>query len=598
MPDPQKLESFLVADVGSVTTKVGLVDFAGGEFRFVGAGAAPTLIEPPATDILTGLRNAIKQIEARMERCLLTDDGQPMTPERTEAQGVDSFVAITSAPAPLRVAVVGLSRELSLVSAARAITGTHATIEATLALDEIAGRWMRPITPATTGTSQPSAPAASQDPAVIAAEALARTNPDVVVLVGGVDGGATTALYELTNLVASIVASREENARPTLIFAGNSETRPQVAARIGQMAQLRVVDNVCPTLTRENLAPLQRELETLYSERKITWLPGMNMLTRWTPAQVLPSSRAFENVVRFLARRYGLNVLGADIGAVSTTVVTARDESYARVVRADMGIGQNLENVIAQTEIEPPTDWLPLEMPADEARLYWLNHALRPRTLPTTRDEAYLMHAAARTALAVTARESGIDVEELDLILLTGGMFAYNSNFGALALLALDALQPRGVFTLAVDTLGLAPAFGALAAVSPEAAAGVIERDGFVTLGTVIAPTSKNREGQVDLRVRVQPVDSGAINLEVQHGSIELVPLAPGQKASIEVRPVGSVDLGRTRRGVFKAQIEGGALGLIIDARGRPIVLPVDAGKRRAKIQQWYWDIGGEVSYA
>jgi hypothetical protein len=55
--------------------------------------------------------------------------------------------------------------------------------------------------------------------------------------------------------------------------------------------------------------------------------------------------------------------------------------------------------------------------------------------------------------------------------------------------------------------------------------------------------------------------------------------------------------LGPGRRGIFKAQVEGGALGLIIDARGRPIALPADAEKRRAKIQQWYWDIGGEVNY-
>jgi hypothetical protein len=47
---------------------------------------------------------------------------------------------------------------------------------------------------------------------------------------------------------------------------------------------------------------------------------------------------------------------------------------------------------------------------------------------------------------------------------------------------------------------------------------------------------------------------------------------------------------------VYKAQVEGGALGLVIDARGRPIVLPAEAERRRAQVQKWYWDIGGEVS--
>ena len=36
---------------------------------------------------------------------------------------MDAFVAVTSAPPPLRVAIVGLSREVSVAAAARAING-------------------------------------------------------------------------------------------------------------------------------------------------------------------------------------------------------------------------------------------------------------------------------------------------------------------------------------------------------------------------------------------------------------------------------------------------------------------------------------------
>jgi hypothetical protein len=66
----------------------------------------------------------------------------------------------------------------------------------------------------------------------------------------------------------------------------------------------------------------------------------------------------------------------------------------------------------------------------------------------------------------------------------------------------------------------------------------------------------------------------------------------------IEVRITRGVELLQAKRGVFKAEVAGGALGLIIDARGRPINLPGDQDKRRAKVQGWYWDVGGEVPYA
>ncbi len=599
MPDSKKPESLLVAEIGSVSTKVGLIDRVGDEFRFISAGASATTAEPPTSDVLVGVRRAIELLETRTGRQFLSDDGQLITPERGIGQGVDAFAAITSAPVPLRVALVGVSREVSLASATRAINGTYATIEATLGLDQTGGRW-QPVAPQPSddGAEKKGASASLQDPAVMAAELLARAQPDVIVIVGGVDGGATTTLYDIANLVAVIAESRDEATRPIVIFAGNREARSQIAARIGQIAPFRVVDNVRPSLEVENLSALQRELEALYLEQKIAWLPGLNALTAWTPVAVLPAARAFENVVRFIARRFDLNVLGADIGAVTTSLAIARGSTFARVVRSDLGLGQNLENILACAGIEQLLQWLPMEIEPDAARLHWLNHMLHPAAIPVTRDDARFLQVAARAALATTARESHLDLSGIDLVLLSGRAFAANSNLGALALLALDALEPVGIFTLAVDALGLAQAFGALAALNPTAAASAIERDGFLTLGTVIAPISKSREGQIDLRVQIDSAASGTMNLEVEHGSLELVPLPAGQKATIEVRPSRGVDLGRkhTGTGVFKAQVEGGAVGLIIDARGRPIGLPADGERRRAQIQRWYWDIGGEVN--
>jgi hypothetical protein len=33
-------------------------------------------------------------------------------------------------------------------------------------------------------------------------------------------------------------------------------------------------------------------------------------------------------------------------------------------------------------------------------------------------------------------------------------------------------------------------------------------------------------------------------------------------------------------------------VGLVIDARGRPLVLQPDPEKRRERVQQWLWDVG------
>ena len=594
MPDSSKPESLIVADIGSVTTQVGLVDFVGNDFRFVAAGSSITTANAPSSDVTVGVRDAIRQIETRTERKFLSSESQLISPTRPNGEGVDAFVAVTSAPVPLRVAVVGLSRDVSLASAVRAVESTHATVAAMLALDDAGGRWI-PIEHKVDEFSDKKTPTVSmQDPAVIAAESLASTSVDVIVLVGGVDGGATAPLYDITNLIAAIQASRDESARPIIVFAGNSEARPQIANRIGSLTALRVVENVRPTLERENLIPLQRELDNIYAEKKINWLPGLTALTQWTPTPILSTARAFENVVRFLSRRHGINVLGVDLGGAWTTVVSARKDNYASFVRANLGLGQGMEGLLRCAGVERLMQWLPLEYTSEQAQVRWLNQTYRPWSIPSTRDDAHLMQAAARAALATAIRD--VDVNDVDLVVLSGGICTHTDNFGALALLALDALQPSGIFTLAADSFGLVSAFGGMAAVNPEAAASVIERDGLVTLGTVIAPQSKNRDGQVDVRVRVKPTGAGAIDLEVQHGSLELIPLTQEQKAAIEVRPTRGVDLGKSKNDLFKADVEGGALGLIIDARGRPVTLSSDPEARRTQIQKWYWDVGGEVA--
>lgn len=596
MADSPKVESLLVADIGSATTKVALVDVVNNQHRLLSLGVTATTAQTSDATVLAGMCDAIRQIQARTGRQLLTDDRQLITPERSSLQGVDAFVATTSAAAPLRVAIVGLSRGLSIASAQRAIYSAHATTVATFALDESIGRWVPVTVPPPPDAESQTPRTVLEDPMVLAAETLARAQVDAIVLVGGVDGGATAALLDLTNLVTAIVAARDESTRPSVIFAGNSAARAEIAQRIGQLTALRVADNVRPTLDTENLAPLQHELEALYDEKKIKWLPGYADLSNWTAMPIRSSAQAFQTVIRYLARRYGLRVLGVDLGAGATNIVAVDGDQVHTILRADVGLGHHLAHLLERVPLERWLEWLPIELSDEQALAYWFNHSLYPRTLPLTRSETYLLHAATRVALATAVQDLATD--ECDLVVLSGGAFASNTNLGALALVALDALQPCGVFSLAVDAFGLAPALGALASLCPEGAASVLERDALVTLGPVIALKSKNREGQLDARVRLQPADSGPINLEVQHGSLELVPIVLGQKASLEVRLTGGTSLPNAKRGALQAQVEGGALGIVIDARGRPIVLPSDAEKRRTKIQQWYWDVGGEVGYA
>jgi hypothetical protein len=61
------------------------------------------------------------------------------------------------------------------------------------------------------------------------------------------------------------------------------------------------------------------------------------------------------------------------------------------------------------------------------------------------------------------------------------------------------------------------------------------------------------------------------------------------------LRPERGIDVGFGGLGKAGAlRIAGGALGLIIDARGRPLKLDADPARRRDSNEKWLWDIGAK----
>ena len=75
-------------------------------------------------------------------------------------------------------------------------------------------------------------------------------------------------------------------------------------------------------------------------------------------------------------------------------------------------------------------------------------------------------------------------------------------------------------------------------------------------------------------------------------GEIDVLPLKPTQKGRLELRPERNIDLGQGRGRAGTTIAEGGAVGLIIDARGRPLVLPPDPAERAEQNQRWLYNVG------
>ena len=476
------VESILALDCGSTTTQALLIDQVGGEYRLVARTEAPSTIEPPWNDVTASVRQAVVQMSEIIGWPLLNERGHIMSP-RHQRGGVDAVVVTTSAGNPLRLVLAGIMRDMSLISARRALSATYAVVEAVVSLDR-----RDDSTHSVNGDIQGQI------------DLLHRLKPDAIVIVGGVDGGASRPVLQTAEAVAIASFSMQHSDRPSIIYAGNTDLRPQVAAIVGAEAELRAVDNVRPNVQLENPGPLQTEVEELYRQRKMERLPGFATLSSWSPVPVLPTARALAYTTQYLARLDGINVLSVDVGGATATMAAVIDEKLDLTIRSDLGLSYNAPRLLDHVPVESISRWLPFAMAPVEIRNLLQNKAIRYRTVPQTRQELLLEQAAAREILRLTLNDlmprwsKGPSclypdlLPKFHLIAGAGGPVTNASSHGQAALMLLDALQPVGVTGMVLDKLRLMAPLAAAAMVSPLAATQVLERDSLLNLGTVVAP--------------------------------------------------------------------------------------------------------------
>jgi hypothetical protein len=116
---PQKPSATLIAEVGSVTTRVTLVDTVDGEARLIGQASVPSTTEPPYENAVIGILEAATQLSETTGRQLMRD-GSLLMPQTAERDGVDAVIGVTSAGAPMGVVIAAVSSEVSARSALRA----------------------------------------------------------------------------------------------------------------------------------------------------------------------------------------------------------------------------------------------------------------------------------------------------------------------------------------------------------------------------------------------------------------------------------------------------------------------------------------------
>jgi hypothetical protein len=585
----EEVNSILAADVGRQWTKVLLLERVEGVFRFVTRGQAPTALVGPseAGGILAGLRSAVRQIEQITGRVLLTGDDL-ITPEDADGNGVDAVAATTSAARYLRVLIAGLGETSSLEAARQAAKTTYCDVCASVSAD---GGLTRGLPRRWFGLGTGGLGAMEGE--------LAAQAPDVVVLVGGWDGGSVAPLAELARAIAAPGFAATEGA--TVVYAGNTGAQSAVAGALSGQVNLRMVDNVVPARGVRNPEPLARELDSLYRERNLSSIPGRADLAGWGGQALEPGAVGFWLVLRFLARQYGLRVLGVDVGAETTLMGLAAQSVLTRSVWPRLGTGGASGRLLDCVGAAAIARWAPFPCSEDHVRDYVSRRQAQPLSTPETAEDSWLELAFAREALRALTPAGAAD-----LILGCGGALANVRRPGQAALALLDGLQPCGVCQLTLDSSLAASALGAVALTQPEAAAHVLLADVLLPLGTAVCPAGTGKRGKTAVTVQVRAAISGTASnggagdsdlgaemiAEVPFGQLAIIPATPGKKVRLELRPTRGFDVGLGSGAAAALDLVPQGLGIIVDCRGRPFSPPTELDDRLLAVQDWNRALG------
>ncbi|HBZ01265.1 MAG TPA: methylaspartate mutase, partial [candidate division Zixibacteria bacterium] len=382
---PEDIKVILATDCGSTTTKAILIEYHDGEYRLIVRGEAPTTVEAPFEDVTMGVLNSIGEVEELSGRKILDENDKIISPARDKDGkkiGTDIYVSTSSAGGGLQMMVAGVVKSMTAESAERAALGAGAIVMDTIASNDKRLPHQQ-------------------------IERIRHLRPDMILLSGGIDGGTTTHVVELAELISAADPKPRLGSGYNLpvIYAGNTDARQAVKDCLDKKVALTIVDNLRPVLERENLLPAREEIHELFMEHVMAQAPGYRKLMDWTDAPIMPTPGAVGLIIKRVADEMKIEAVGVDIGGATTDVFSVfRPEGkpegiFNRTVSANLGMSYSVSNVFAEATLPNVMRWVPFDMDERDLRNRVKNKMIRPTTIPQMLEELIFEQAIAKEAL-------------------------------------------------------------------------------------------------------------------------------------------------------------------------------------------------------
>ena len=566
-------KSYLSLDIGSQHTRAWLFDNEGGEFKLKGGSEAQTTIAA-GMNIQGGVWDAMRKLQELTGRRLLAHNGKPILSQDNINMGVEQAAICLSAGKPIKTALVGLTDKASLAGLRRLANFFYTEESVLLSLQS--------------GLN-----------ATGMLEKLVESNTDLIVLAGGTEQGAEKPLRSILENIRIYYNSLPRLFKPQVVFVGNSGMKEMVIKELEAGPDLHVAENIQPVYDQFTLAVAWDAMLTAFERIRLLQINGLQELRQTFNAKIIPTSYAMGRVVRYLSKtsKGDKGVTAIDVGAGSTTLAAAHNESF---------IGTLTHTPIGLDTGEKVSTWSSIELDVETATTYMQNKKLHPAFMPASLEDLAFEHAWTRVrlqdALGNTknlfpefkyAQNRGLD-GIYEPIIMSGESLVNVPSLIQTCLMALDGIQPNGITTLALDKDQIMASLGSLATVEPLLAVQLLDTAIFTNLGTVICVDSPARDGELVLTIEVAREEGQREILEISKGQLKRIEVNRGVHIRLYLAPEKDSDVGMGKRGLGGwVSVVGAEVGVIIDARGRPLQLPKSTLARSKLIRDWIWALGG-----
>ena len=577
----------LFADVGTTFTRVCLLERTGDTWQIREKATAPTTVDSPELDVMIGLRSAIEKLESWSEVKIL-EQNHLISPS-SDSCGIDEFRATSSAGGGLQVLVAGLTEKITVESGHRAALGAGAVVTEVVSLHQA-------------GTDSMSL------------ERIRNVPCDMVLITGGTDGGNVSDVLTLAEFLslASPKPRFDKQAKTPLVYAGNADARAYLEDIISDSMELICVDNIRPSVETESLQPVRNVIQDIFLKHVMSNAPGFRTLSLWAQDNVKPTPAALGTALTHLASQNNYDVLAVDVGGATTDVFSIIDGRFYRSVSANVGMSHSMGSILKETTHDLISQWLPNGLDDGLIGNWHLNKMIRPTTLPQTMEELMLEQAFAKEAIRLSLNHhrsivtglKGIKIQRqvgdvftqhgtggtlVDLlstraIIGLGGVISNTPRLSQALSMVIDGIQPEGITYILIDSGAFLPYAGLLSSGGNTDQTILPGIEATTLIGTCVAPVGPYaRPGTC-----IATIHAGNKSFDVVAGEILVADIDNSSNIEAVIVPKRNFDIGEGKGNSVTTVIPKSQMGLVLDGRGRPLIMPKDPCLRMSKLRDWY----------